>query len=74
MTPAYSTMVTILWFTFSGSLECAIGYHESVPRLCKNTLKRSGFLDSGYYSNFSHIYKTCLTPQQGDEQDNDNVD
>lgn len=57
-----------------GPLECTVVCHEPVLRLCKNTMKRYGSIDSGYHSNFSHIYRTSLTPQPGAEQDDDEVD
>lgn len=70
----FSTMLTILWFPVSGPLECTVVCHEPLLRLCKNTMKIYGSIDSGYHSNFSHIYKTCSTPQLGAEQDDDEVD
>lgn len=55
-------------------LECTGVCHEPIVRLCKNTMKRYGSIDSGYHSHFSHIYQTSLTPRPGTEQDDDEVD
>lgn len=58
----------------SGPLECTVVCHEPILRLCKNTMKRYGSKDSGYHSNFSHIYKTSLTPRPEAVQVDDEVD
>lgn len=55
-------------------LECTHVCHDPVVRLCKNTMKRYGSVDSGYHSHFSHIYQTSLTRRPGTEQDDDEVD
>lgn len=70
----FSTMLTIPWFPVSDPLECTRVCHDPVVRLCKNTMKRYGSVDSGYHSHFSHIFQTSLTPRPGAEQDDDEVD
>lgn len=56
-------------------LECTTTiWHGPIIRLCKNTMKRYGLLDSGYHTHFSHIYKTSPTPRPLVDQYGEEVD
>lgn len=61
--------------SFLVPLECTTTiWHGPIIRLCKNTMKRYGLLDSGYHTHFSHIYKTSPTPRPLVDQYGEEVD